>query len=68
MLASCSAGEKSWQADNLEHGVFSYFLLNELRADLPFERWSGNVVKSSELWMMEHSGRSPHPWFSVAKE
>ncbi len=63
VLASCSAGERSWQAKTLEQGVFTHFVLEELKK--PEVNWmelGGRVVKGQEEWFRKFEVKGPRAW------
>lgn len=63
LLASCSAGEKSWQAKKLEQGVFTHFVLEELKK--PEVNWAllgEQVVKASDGWFKRYEVAGPKAW------
>lgn len=63
VLASCSAGEKSWQAKSLEQGVFTYLILEGLKK--PDEAWTDlgeKVVKANEAWFAKFEVKGPKAW------
>jgi len=62
VLASCSAGEKSWQAKTLEHGVFTHFVLQEMVQGKAFYKVSEGVVQSSREWMSKYGELAPTAW------
>ncbi len=62
VLASCSAGEKSWQAKALEHGVFTHFLLQEMTRDKSFGKMAEGVVNASRAWMSKYGKLAPTAW------
>lgn len=62
-LISCRAGEKSWQSNSLEHGVFTHSILQEF---LPGEAWktiADKVIRRNEDWVKKLEDKRPHPWF-----
>ncbi len=65
VLASCSAGEKSWQAKSLEQGVFTHLILEGLKK--PDGSWTAlgeEVVKANEAWFAKFEVKGPKAWLS----
>lgn len=64
VLASCSAGEKSWQAKSLEQGVFTHFILAGLKEkEVNWADLGEKVVKDSEAWFARYGEAGPRAWF-----
>lgn len=64
VLASCSAGEKSWQAKTLEQGVFTHFVLAGFKdKELNWASLGSKVVKDSEAWFARYGEAGPRAWF-----
>ncbi len=63
VLASCSAGEKSWQSKKLEQGVFTHFVLEELKKpDVDWVNLGERVVKRNEEWFRKYEVKGPTAW------
>jgi len=63
VLASCSAGEKSWQAKTLEQGVFTHLVLEGLKKpDVPWDELGAAVVKANEAWFAKFEVKGPRAW------
>jgi len=63
VLASCSAGEKSWQAKSLEQGVFTHLILERLKkSDESWNALGEHVVKANEAWFAKFEVKGPQAW------
>lgn len=65
VLASCSAGEKSWQAKSLEQGVFTHLILGGVKKpDVSWTALGEEVVKANDDWFAKFEVKGPKAWFS----
>jgi len=63
VLASCSAGERSWQSKKLELGVFTHFVLEELKKpEVDWVNLGERVVKGNEEWFRKFEVKGPRAW------
>jgi len=63
VLASCSAGERSWQSKRLEQGVFTHLVLEELKKpDVEWAVLGERVVKGNEEWFRKFEVKGPRAW------
>jgi hypothetical protein len=63
VLASCSAGEKSWQAKTLEQGVFTNLVLERLKKpDVSWSELGEDVVQANEAWFGKFEVKGPRAW------
>lgn len=64
VLASCLPGERSWQSDKLEHGIFTKLVHEEMdQQGDALKTWSPAEWKS----LSDHSSQAIHTWLQSAK-
>lgn len=65
ILASCRAGEKSWQAKSLEQGVFTHLVLEQMKGkDVAWSEVGEQVAKANETWYARFEVKGPTAWVS----
>lgn len=64
VLASCSAGEKSWQAKTLGHGVFTHLVLMGLKdSKVTWSELGESIVRENKEWFLKYERMAPTAWF-----
>ncbi|HEY1169794.1 MAG TPA: caspase family protein [Verrucomicrobiae bacterium] len=63
ILASCSAGQRSWQAKSLEQGVFTHLVLERLKGEgIWWVTLGDQVVKANVEWFEKREMKGPVAW------